>query len=213
MRVLHVNRALPQIVSINGRDVPTGIYKEPVEGPVAVRALGLDGDGQADLTVHGGIHQAVYGYPSEHYAYWEKELGREPFQPGMFGENLTLEGMLEDEVLLGDVYRVGTCLLQATAPRLPCFKFAHKIDSTAILKPFLHSGRSGIYFKVIEEGSIAAGDKVELVARDPDQISIRTLLGLQRLGEGSPDQFHTALTSDALAPPARADLEARLAKF
>lgn len=212
MRVLHVNRALPEIVVINGREVLTGIYKKPVEGPVAVRKLGIDGDGQADLTVHGGIHQAVYGYPSEHYAFWEAELDRPPFPPGMFGENLTLEGMLESDVHLGDVYRIGTCLLQVTAPRLPCFKFGHKINHPAILKPFLHSGRSGFYFSVLEEGVIAAGNSVELVTRDAGQVSIRTLLGMQRLGEGNRELLGTALSSKALAPPARADLESRLAK-
>jgi MOSC domain-containing protein YiiM len=213
MQVLHVNRAEPQTVVINGKDVLTGIYKEPVEGAIPVHKLGMEGDGQADLTVHGGPFQALYAYPVEHYAYWENELGAEPFPPGTFGENLTLEGLLETSVYIGDVYRIGTLVVQVTSPRIPCFKFGNKVNKPDILKPFLQSGRSGFYLRVVEEGSVAAGTPVEILSQDPRHITVRDLLGMFRLGEGTAESIKQALEVDALSPIVRKDLEARLAKM
>lgn len=213
MQVLHVNRAEPRTVVINGKDVLTGIYKEPVQGGIPVRKLGMEGDGQADLTVHGGPFQALYAYPIEHYAYWQHELGAEPFTPGTFGENLTLEGMLETDVCIGDVYRIGSLVVQVTSPRIPCFKFGDKVNKPDILKPFLQSGRSGFYLRVVEEGSVAAGTAVELVSSDPRQVSVRALLGMFRLGEGTAEGIKRALEVDALSPMVRKDLEARLEKM
>jgi MOSC domain-containing protein YiiM len=213
MQVLHVNRAEPQTVVINGKDVLTGIYKEPVAGAVAVHKLGMEGDGQADLTVHGGPYQALYAYPVEHYGYWENELGAEPFPPGTFGENLTLEGLLETEVCIGDVHRIGELVVQVTSPRIPCFKFGNKVNKPDILKPFLHSGRSGFYLRVVEEGAVAAGTAVEIVSKDPRQVTVRDLLGMFRLGEGSRGSIEKALEIDALSPIVRKDLEARLEKM
>jgi MOSC domain-containing protein YiiM len=213
MQVLHVNRAEPRTVVINGKDVLTGIYKEPVAGAVPVHKLGMEGDGQADLTVHGGPFQALYAYPVEHYAYWESELGAEPFPPGTFGENLTLEGLLETEVCIGDVHRIGALVVQVTSPRIPCFKFGNKVNKPDILKPFLQSGRSGFYLRVVEEGPVAAGIAVEIVSRDPRQVTVRDLLGMFRLGEGSRGSIEKALEIDALSPIVRKDLEARLEKM
>lgn len=213
MQVLHVNRAEPRTVVINGKDVLTGIYKEPVSGPVQVHKLGLEGDGQADLTVHGGPFQAVYAYPVEHYAYWENELGAAPFSPGTFGENLTLEGLLETDVYIGDVHRIGSLVLQVTSPRIPCFKFGNKVNKPDILKPFLQSGRSGFYYRVVEEGPVSAGASVDVVSRDPRQITVRALLGIFRLGEGTRESAEQALEIDALSPTIRKDLEARLEKM
>jgi MOSC domain-containing protein YiiM len=213
MQVLHVNRAQPRTVVINGKDVLTGIYKEPVSGPVHVHKLGLEGDGQADLTVHGGPYQAVYAYPVEHYAYWENELGAAPFSPGTFGENLTLEGLLESSVCIGDVHRIGSLVLQVTSPRIPCFKFGNKVNKPDILKPFLQSGRSGFYYRVVEEGSVSAGAALEIVSRDPGEVTVRALLGMFRLGEGTRESVEQALEIDALSPVIRKDLEARLEKM
>jgi MOSC domain-containing protein YiiM len=212
MQILHVNRSMPRNLSINGKDVSTGIYKEGVTDSVRVHMLGLDGDGQADLTVHGGIHQAVYGYPVEHYAHWEAYLGVAPLPPGTFGENLTTRGLLETDVCIGDVHRLGNLLLQVTSPRIPCFKLGHQLGRADILKPFLHSGRCGYYFKVLEEGSIIAGTTVEVIARDPQRVTVRALLGIYRLGEGDREAIETALKIEALSPLVRQDLEVRLAK-
>lgn len=213
MKVLHVNRAEPRTVVINGKDVLTGIYKEPVAGPVAVHRLGLVGDGQADLTVHGGPYQALYAYPVEHYSYWEKELGVELFPPGTFGENLTVQGMLETDVCIGDQYRIGDLVVQITSPRIPCFKFGHKVHKPDILKAFLQSGYSGFYLKIINEGSIMAGTNVELVSREAHQVSVRSLLGMYRLGEGTQESIKQVLGVDALSPIVRKDLESRLERI
>lgn len=213
MQVLHVNLTLPRIVVINGKDVPTGIDKEPSPGPVPVRKLGLDGDGQADLTVHGGEHQAVYAYPVEHYSYWESELGSPSLPPGAFGENLTVEGLLETDVCIGDIHRIGELVLQVTSARIPCFKLGHKLNRPDILKPFLQSGRSGFYYKVLEEGGISAGSDLEIISRDPRQITVRSLLGMHRLGEGTRETLMAVLEIEALSPLVRRDLEGRLAQW
>lgn len=213
MQVLHVNRSEPRTVVINGKNVLTGIYKEPVEGPIPVHKLGLEGDGQADLTVHGGPFQALYAYPVEHYSYWENYLGTEPFPPGTFGENLTLQGFMETDVRIGDIYRIGSLVLQVTSPRIPCFKFGNKLNKPDILKPFLQSGRSGFYLRVLEEGSVEAGNTIEIVSRDPREVTVRNLLGMFRLGEGNRDSIMKALSVEALSPIVRKDLEARLDKM
>lgn len=210
MKVLSVNCSLPKTLLINGHKVSTGINKEPVAGLVAVHPLGLDGDGQADLTVHGGVFQAVYAYPGEHYAHWQRELACEPLPPGSFGENLTLRGLLETEVCIGDQHRIGGVILQVTGPRVPCFKLGHKLDSPGILKPFLQSGRSGFYYRVLKEGQISAGDEVEVIGRDPRAVSVRMVLGMFRLGEGTPEAIERALEIEALVPFVRRDLESRL---
>mgnify|MGYP002655138747 CR=1 FL=1 len=212
MQVLHVNRAEPRNVLIQGKDVPTGIDKEPVAGPVHVYQLGLEGDGQADLSVHGGPYQAVYAYPVEHYGYWEAELAAPPFPPGTFGENLTVQGLLETDLCIGDVLAFGGLVLQVTCPRIPCFKLGNKLHKPDILKAFLHSGRSGFYFRVLTEGSISAGTAIKIMERDPRKITVRALLGMYRLGEGDRKSIESALEIDALSPLVRKDLETRFAK-
>ncbi|RBP41367.1 MOSC domain-containing protein YiiM [Roseimicrobium gellanilyticum] len=211
MQILSVNVAMPRVIEINGKAVPTGIYKEPVTGPVELRKLGLAGDGQADLTVHGGEHQAVYAYPIEHYPHWAKFLGAESLAHGTFGENLTTSGLVETEVCIGDVHRMGNVLLQVTCERLPCFKFAHKVGRPDILKPFLQSGHSGFYYKVLQEGTLAMGDTIEIVEQHPLRVTVRDLLGVHRLNEEATETLEKLLTIEALAPIVRKDLEKRLA--
>jgi MOSC domain-containing protein YiiM len=162
--VLSVNVALPRTVTWNEREVVTGIFKRPVLGRVTVRELGLEGDGQADLTVHGGVRKAVYAYPSEHYDYWQHELKRD-LTWGMFGENLTIVGLLEDSVRLGDRFRVGSVELEVTQPRFPCYKLGIKFGSMEMVQRFQDSGRSGFYFTVRSKGEIAAGDPITLRSR------------------------------------------------
>ena len=157
--VLSVNVALPRTVTWNEREVVTGIFKRPVLGRVMVRELGLEGDDQADLTVHGGVRKAVYAYPSEHYDYWQHELKRElPW--GMFGENLTTVGLLEDSVRIGDRFRIGSVNLEVTQPRFPCYKLGIKFGSMEMVQRFQDSGRSGFYLAVRSQGEIAAGDPI-----------------------------------------------------
>lgn len=211
MKLLSVNVALPQEVEINGKPVLTGIYKLPVEGRIWLGKLGLAGDGQADLTVHGGEHQAAYSYPHEHYAHWQAVLGRESLPYGTFGENFTISGLLGEEACVGDILRIGGAVVQVTLPRLPCFKFGHKIGRPDILKEFLHSGRSGFYHRVLSEGDVGAGDAIELLERAAAGITVRTVLGLQRLGEGDGETLRRTLAIPSLAPSLRHELAARLA--
>ena len=165
MRVLSVNVGLPKRVPYQRGTVSTAIFKEPVAERIRVRATGLDGDRVGDPRVHGAPMKAVYGYPSEHYAFWSREFPEMTLPWGMFGENLTTEGLLEDDVHIGDRYRVGTAVLEPTNPRFPCFKLGIRFGREDILDRFLMSGRSGFYFRVVREGDVAAGDAIERVAR------------------------------------------------
>jgi MOSC domain-containing protein YiiM len=172
MKVLSVNVALPRLVAWKGQTFKTGIFKKPVDGPVRMRQLDLDGDRQADLSVHGGPYKAVYAYPSEHYAFWRKELPEMDFPGGQFGENLTTEGLNEKDTHIGDVLRIGQATVQVRQPRVPCFKLAAKFQRDDILKRFLESGRSGFYFSVMEEGLVAAGDAIERIQEDENGIAV-----------------------------------------
>lgn len=166
MRVLSVNVGLPRVVTLRGKPVTTGIYKEPVEGRVAVRTLNLDGDRQSDLRVHGGPEKAVYAYPSEFYELWRTERPEMDFPWGQFGENLTTEGVVEADVSVGDRFRVGTAELVVTQPRLPCFKLGIRMGSDAFVTEFLERGRLGFYLAVAVEGEVEAGDPIVALARD-----------------------------------------------
>ncbi len=178
MHLHSVNVGLPRDVVWHGREVTTGIYKDPVQGRVAIRRLNLDGDGQADLSVHGGAEKAVYCYPFEHYAYWKRELPGKDLPFGMFGENLTLEGVSEDTVHIGDRFAVGSATLVVTQPRLPCYKLGIKFQSDAMVKRFLASGRTGFYFAVESEGAVAAGDPVAIVEREPHAVPVSEIVRL-----------------------------------
>jgi MOSC domain-containing protein YiiM len=167
MRVLSVNVGLPREVIWRGKPVTTGIYKQPVTGRVPIRALNLDGDRQADLRVHGGRDKAVYAYPSEFYELWSRERPELAFGPGMFGENLTTEGLLDSDVSIGDRFRVGTAELVVTQPRLPCFKLGIKMGRDEFVTEFLERGLFGFYLGVVREGEVQAGDSIEELARDP----------------------------------------------
>lgn len=211
MKLLSINIVLPQTVGINGKPVLTGIYKQPVAGRVRLGRLGLAGDGQADLTVHGGEHQAVYSYPIEHYAHWQQVLQSAALPFGTFGENFTISGGLEETVCVGDIWQIGDAQIQVTLPRLPCFKFGHKVGKPDILKEFLHSGRSGFYHRVLAEGLVGVGDEIKLVQRDPAGITVRMALGMQKLGEGDEPLLRRALQIPSLSPVLQRDLTARLA--
>jgi MOSC domain-containing protein YiiM len=209
--LISVNVGVPREVTHRGRGVRTGIFKQPVPGRVRVGRLNLDGDRQADLRVHGGVDKAVYAYPAEHYPYWLQVLGRKDFPFGQFGENLTVRGMQEDEVRVGDVLAIGTARLQVSQPRSPCFKLGIRMDSPGILRPFLESGRIGFYLRVLEEGEIGAGDRIELVARDPGGVSVREISALYHFGSPDREALEKAVRLGSLAPGWRAAIAERLA--
>jgi MOSC domain-containing protein YiiM len=178
MRIVSVNVGRPRTVLWRGRPVTTAIFKEPVPGRVPVRWLNLECDGQADLSVHGGRDKAVYAYPAEHYAAWGRELPDLVLPPGMFGENLTVEGLREDDVHVGDRLRFGSAEGVITQPRLPCYKLAVRFGRDDMVKRFLASGRSGFYLAVIREGDVAAGDPVEVLGRDPHGVTVADVVQL-----------------------------------
>lgn len=185
MRILSVNVGRPRELLYRGRTVRTGIFKSPVEGRLAINRLNLVGDEQADLSVHGGTDKAVYAYTSENYAYWEQELTRAlPF--GQFGENLTVEGMPETDVSIGDVFQMGSAVLQVSQPRTPCFKLGLKMGSPRFLKAFLESGRTGFYLRVLEEGEVGAGDDIEALSADPGHVTVLEMTRLLYSPPGDP---------------------------
>lgn len=193
MRVLSVNVGMPKQVPAHPAPVLTSIFKSPLEGRVAVRRHNIDGDRQSDLTVHGGPNKAVYCYPSEHYTYWKEQLPDMNLPWGAFGENLTTEGLTEDAVSIGDRFRVGSSVLRVTQPRMPCFKLGIRFGRADMVKRFWQSGRSGIYFAVVEEGDVAAGDPIERIAGGPEEISVADVVRLYRGDEKSTDLLDRAL--------------------
>jgi MOSC domain-containing protein YiiM len=172
MKIISLNVGLPREVIWHGRSVTTGIYKEPVGGRVALRKLNLDGDRQADLTVHGGEYKAVYCYPVEHYEYWKKELPEKELPMGMFGENFTVQGLFENDVHLGDRFGVGSAEVVVTQPRLPCYKLGVRFGWDDMVKRFLASGRGGFYLAVTREGEVGAGDEITVVSRDEHAVPV-----------------------------------------
>ncbi len=200
MKLLSVNVSLPREVPYNGKTLRTGIFKEPVQGRVRLRELNLDGDGQADLVGHGGIHKAVHVYTIENYEHWERELGRDDFSYGQFGENFTVEGMLEDQVHVGDIFRVGSALVEVTQPRVPCFKLAMKMERPDFLKFFMPSERVGFYFRVREEGEVGAGDVVERVKLGPEQMTVRQMFHLLYYDNKNVEGARKALRIPAMSP-------------
>jgi MOSC domain-containing protein YiiM len=172
VKIISVNVGGPRDVPWRGRIVRTSIWKYPVEGRVRVRTLNLDGDEQSDLSVHGGADKAVYVYPSEHYPFWRSAVPNMDFPWGAFGENLTTEGLLEDNVRIGDRLRAGSAEFVVTQPRFPCYKLGIRFGTEKMIVRFLRSGRSGFYLAVLREGDVAAGDAIERIASDPESSSI-----------------------------------------
>jgi MOSC domain-containing protein YiiM len=187
MKLLSVNVGLPREVEWKGKVVRTSIFKAAVAGRVRVAQLNLDGDQESDLTVHGGIDKAVYAYPSEHYPFWRGELRGMDLPWGVFGENFTTEGLLEEAVHIGDRFRVGSAEFVVTQPRMPCFKLGIRFARPDIVKRFLQSGRSGFYFAVLKEGEVTAGDSIELLKRDEQGITVADVVNLYRQDATSQD--------------------------
>jgi MOSC domain-containing protein YiiM len=209
VRIVSVNIGMPAPMETFQGVVPSGMVKRPASGTLAVRTLNIDGDGQADLTVHGGVNKAVYVYPLEHYARWRDELGRDDLVPGWFGENLTTEGLSEDDVRIGDVLRIGTAVLQVSQPRIPCYKLAARMGDPGFARPFLRSGRTGWYLRVLREGELAVGDAVAREG-DPGAMTVREVAGL--LGHGATaEALERAAAQEGMTPRWRDDFAARAA--
>jgi MOSC domain-containing protein YiiM len=210
MKLVSVNVSVPRPISYNGKTVMTGIFKEPVAGRVKLHTLGLAGDAQVDLENHGGIYKAVYSYPFEHYDYWSRELGRNDFAFGQFGENLTITGLTEEQVNIGDMFRVGTALLEVTQPRVPCFKLAHKMNLPDFPKRFTQSGRFGFYQRVLVAGEVGAGDAFERVKTDPRGVTVREMMRLMHIDRQDFQLMEKAVGIPALTPSWRDELKGRL---
>ncbi len=178
MQVISVNVGKAREHEWRGLRVATAIFKSPVEGPVAIRKLDIEGDEQADLTVHGGVDKAVYAYPNEHYAYWRSQLPAYPFGPGNFGENLTLAGLTEDIIHIGDQLQIGTAVFTVTQPRSPCYKLGVRFNREDMTKRFYESRRFGFYLRVLREGKLQAGTDVTVVDRDPNAVSVADITRL-----------------------------------
>jgi MOSC domain-containing protein YiiM len=210
VRVVSVNVGLPRAVVWKGRRLSTGIFKQPVEGRRRVGRLNLEGDRQADPSVHGGPDKAVYAYPCEHYAVWRQELDGMALSFGMFGENLTTEGLREDDVGIGDRFRIGSAVLLVTQPRTPCDKLAARFGRDDIVERFLASGRSGFYFRVVEEGEVGAGDRIDRVHRDEHRVSVADLNRLYLLEKDNLALLRRAVRVEALSEGWRARFQRRI---
>lgn len=197
MRVIALSVGGPREVEWRGRAVLTSIFKTPVQRRLRLTRLNFEGDEQSDLTVHGGVDKAVYAYPAEHYEYWRGKLPGMELSWGMFGENLTTEGLVE-EVRIGDRFRVGSAELVVTQPRMPCYKLGIRFGRPDILRMFLQSGRTGFYLSVAEEGEVGPGDAIELVARAEDGLSVADVVGLYAADEGNQELLLRAAGSSAL---------------
>ena len=212
MTLKSVNVSIPKEVPHDGKTVTTGIFKEKVEGRVMLRRLNLEGDGQADLWGHGGAFRAVYAYSLENYDYWARELGRDDFAIGQFGENFTVAGMLDDEVCVGDIFRIGGALVEISQPRIPCYKLALKMGIEGFQNRFLESGRVGFYFRVLEEGEVGAGEEVVLVKRDSRAMTVREISNLLYFDKENLEATRQALHIPALSHGWKGSFAGRLAK-
>ena len=209
MQLVSVNVGLPREVPWNNITISTGIYKKPVTGDVAVHKLNLDGDRQADLTVHGGPYKAVYAYPAEHYGFWRDEFPVMPLTWGYFGENFTTTGLREDAVFIGDTYRIGSATFQVTQPRLPCYKLALRFGRDDIIKRFLVSRRTGFYLSVLEEGTVSAAAEIEVLERDSVQVTVCDIV-TQFLGmPDKPEVLERVLRLKSLPQDWKLELTAR----
>src|SRR5213595_1314906 len=212
MKILSVNVGLPREVRWQGKLVTTGIFKEPIEGQVMLQTLNLDGDRQADLTVHGGVNKAVYDYPSEHYSYWRTELPGVDLLWGMFGENFTTEGLLEETVYIGDRFGIGETEVMVTEPRMPCYKLGIKFGRADIIKRFLASRRTGFYFAVMREGMVVTSDAIKLIGHEQQDISVADIVRLYVFDKNDAAGLRRAIEIAALPESWKSYFRRHLAK-
>ncbi|HTG95334.1 MAG TPA: MOSC domain-containing protein [Pyrinomonadaceae bacterium] len=213
MRIISLNVGKPELVIVNDQPVSTSIFKEPIADRVMLRTLNLDGDRQADLSVHGGPDKAVYVYPSEHYLFWKHELPEMELPWGMFGENLTTTGLLETETHIGDRFRVGSAEVKVTQPRMPCYKLAIRFERNDIIKRFLVSERTGFYLSVLKEGEVGAGDEFELLERNTADVRVVDVIRLYSSDKRDLDLLRRAIASESLPNSWREHFRERLRKL
>ena len=216
MKLVSVNTGLPREVTWHGTSVTTGIFKQPVQGRIALLTLNLDGDRQADLTVHGGEHKAVYCYPIEHYTVWKTGLPGWEFPMAVFGENFTTDGLLENSVHLGDQFSIGSAKVVVTQPRLPCYKLGIRFQADDMVRRFLASGRTGFYLAVTREGEVGEGDKIEPLARDPNAVPVAEITRLyiaKKYDEDDTKSIRRALRVSALPESWKAYFRERLRRM
>ena len=213
MKLVSVNVGLPRVVMSNGEPVSTGIFKEPVAGRVMLRTLNLDGDRQADLSVHGGPSKAVYVYPSEHYDYWKHELPEMKLPWGMFGENFTSAGVFESELNIGDKFRVGSAVVMVTEPRMPCYKLGIKFNRPDIIKRFLASERTGFYFAVLQESEVGVGDPIELIEGSKNSVRVTDIALLYTREKHNVGLLRRAIEVEALPESWKSYFQHRLEKL
>ena len=200
MKLISLNTGGPRDVDVDGHIIRTSIWKSPRSGRLRVSTLNIEGDEQSDLSVHGGTYKAVYCYPSEHYEYWRCELPDAELPWGAFGENLTTEGLLETEILIGDRLEIGSAQFLVTQPRQPCFKLGIRFGRPGMVRRFLASGRSGFYVRVVREGIIASGDEIRLVERATGSITVSEIFALQFDDDASDDDLRRAAAAPGLSP-------------
>jgi MOSC domain-containing protein YiiM len=213
VKLISVNVGLPRVVMSNGEPVSTGIFKEPVAGRVMLRTLNLDGDRQADLSVHGGPSKAVYVYPSEYYDYWKQELPEMKLPWGMFGENFTTAGLFESELSIGDKFRVGSAVVMVTEPRMPCYKLGIKFGRSDIVKRFLASERTGFYFAVLQEGEVGADDSIELIEGSKHSLRVSDITRLYTREKHNIGLLRRAIEVEALPESWKSYFQHRLEKL
>ena len=212
MKLLTVSVSLGKEVRYMGKTVATGIFKEPVDGRVMLRTLNLDGDRQLDLKGHGGPYKAVCVYTRENYEHWSRELGRDDFRDPQFGENFTVEGMLEERIHVGDTFRVGDATVEVTQPRVPCYRLGIKMNDPKFPKMFLQSCRVGFYLRVLEEGTVGAGDSFQLLAEDPEGMTVKQICRLYYFDLKNLEDCKRAIRIQALSPGWREGFVDRLEK-
>jgi ferredoxin-NADP reductase/MOSC domain-containing protein YiiM len=211
-RLLSLNVGLPQDVAWHGRTVRTAVWKRPVDGPRQVRRLNIDGDGQGDLAGHGGLNRAVFVYQTDSYQYWQQQLGRQDFEYGQFGENFTVSGLGDDEVCIGDRYRVGEALFEVTQPRVTCYRVGIRMDDPRMPALLVSHHRPGFYLRVLREGPVQAGDEIVKVASGPQAMTVAEVDGLLYLPGHSPQRVRRALRIPALSAGWKTSFEALLAQ-
>ena len=213
MKLISINVGRPQLVMRDGEAVSTAIFKQPIDGRVMLRTLNLDGDRQADLSVHGGPTKAVYVYPAEHYEFWKHELPEMELRYGMFGENFTATGFSETSLNIGDQFQIGSARVMVTEPRMPCYKLGIRFGRTDIIKRFLVSERSGFYLAVLEEGEVGIGDEFQLIKRNEPSVTVNDVVRLYSRDKTNKDLLRRAIAVEALPEGWRSYFEERLAKL
>ncbi len=209
MKIVSIQVGQPKELIFNGKTITTSIFKEPVKGPLRIDQLNIEGDRQADLRVHGGIDKAIYAYSYEAYNWWKKTRP-DTYSFGAFGENLTIDEFSEKEICIGDSFQVGEAILQVAQPRMPCYKLAVKFNDPSILKAFMKSGRPGIYFRVLKEGMVDAGDELIPLTREKARLSIYELFTLGADSTLSKERIREILSIESLIADYREQFEAML---